>query len=123
MTDLISRADAIEAVRKVVIDNDVVDALKALPSAEYSKQLQTTLNGDLVSAEAVQGELVDEDGNKVPLDKDSYPLGSCWCNQCYEWIGGSDEYAMLTRAFAPHTGSTYEYEDEDESGEESEVEE
>lgn len=34
MTDLISRADAIEAVRKVVIDNDAVAALKELPSAE-----------------------------------------------------------------------------------------
>ena len=33
-SDLISRADAIEAVREVVIDNDAVEALKALPSAE-----------------------------------------------------------------------------------------
>lgn len=37
MNDLISRADAIEALRKVVVDNDVVDALKALPSAEYGE--------------------------------------------------------------------------------------
>ena len=30
--------------------------------------------------------------------------------------------AMLTRAFAPHTGrSTYEYEDDDESGEDGEA--
>ena len=34
MSDLISRADAIEAVREVVIDNDAVEALKALPSAD-----------------------------------------------------------------------------------------
>ena len=34
MSDRISRADAIEAVRKVVIDADAVEALKALPSAD-----------------------------------------------------------------------------------------
>ena len=33
-SDLISRAEAIEAVREVVIDNDAVEALKALPSAD-----------------------------------------------------------------------------------------
>lgn len=35
--DLISRADAIESVRKVVIDNDVVRVLSALPSADRPK--------------------------------------------------------------------------------------
>lgn len=47
---------------------------------------------EALSAEVTQGEWVDEDGNKVPLDKDGYPLGSCWCNQCHEWLVGSDEY-------------------------------
>lgn len=59
--DLISREDAIEAGNKIVEELSISsidwDALKcwakelfdALPSADYSKPLQTTLNGDLIS--------------------------------------------------------------------------
>lgn len=60
MTDLISRADAIDAVRKVVIDNDVVDALKALPSADavyietYRELYEKYVKLKHASAEAVQ---------------------------------------------------------------------
>lgn len=50
------------------------------------------------------GEWVDEDGNKVPLHKDGYPLGSCWCNQCHEWLVGSDEYAIKGN-FCPNCGA------------------
>lgn len=34
MTDYISRSDAIEAVQKVVLDAEAIEALKALPSAD-----------------------------------------------------------------------------------------
>ncbi len=54
-------------------------------------------------ADRSYGEWVDEDGNKVPLDKDGYPLGSCWCNQCHEWLVGSDEYAIKGN-FCPNCG-------------------
>ena len=99
MTDLISRADAIEAVAsadetngniKVFSGLAIIDILKALPSAD-----------------AEQGEWIDEDGNKVPLDKDGRPLGSCWCNQCHEWLVGSDEYAIKGN-FCPNCGARME---------------
>lgn len=56
-----------------------------------------------IPSKVVQGEWVDEDGNKVLLDKDGYPLGSCWCNQCHEWLVGSDEYAIKGN-FCPNCG-------------------
>lgn len=50
------------------------------------------------------GHWIDEDGNKVPLNKDGYPLGSCYCDQCHEWLVGSDEYAIKGN-FCPNCGA------------------
>jgi len=58
----------------------------------------------LISADRPKGEWVDEDGNKVPLHKDGYPLGNCYCNQCHEWLVGSDEYATKGN-FCPNCGA------------------
>lgn len=66
--DVISRADAIDAIPDTTADmfencrncklldrEQVIDILSALPSAEYSKPLQTTLNNDLISrADAIK---------------------------------------------------------------------
>lgn len=57
-----------------------------------------------VQADRPHGEWVDEDGNKVPLDRDGYPLGNCYCNQCHEWLVGSDEYAIKGN-FCPACGA------------------
>ena len=73
MSDLISRADAIETVQNLMANEDewyqeaFSKALKALPSAEYSKPLQTTLNGDLISkSDAIDGDLI---SRKVLMDR------------------------------------------------------
>lgn len=52
MTDLISRADAIEAVQKVVLDAEAIEALKALPSADAVPQLKQT--DTLIIADALR---------------------------------------------------------------------
>lgn len=76
---------------------------------EYVEALRMAI--DALQTEAVQGEWIDEDGNKVPLDKDGYPLGSCWCNQCHEWLVGSDEYAIKGN-FCPNCGAKMLREDD-----------
>ena len=61
-------------------------------------------NAPTVQADRPHGEWVDEDGNKVPLDRDGYPLGDCYCNQCHEWLVGSDEYTIKGN-FCPVCGA------------------
>lgn len=51
MSDLISRAEAIDAVKKVVIDNDVVSVLSALPSADAER-----LHGEWIDVKMDYGE-------------------------------------------------------------------
>lgn len=85
----------------------LIDA-NALMEYCSNQKTKTISNNDIarfptVQADRPHGEWVDEDGNKVPLDKDGYPLGSCWCNQCHEWLVGSDEYAIKGN-FCPNCG-------------------
>lgn len=51
-----------------------------------------------------KGKWIDEDGNNVPLHKDGYPLRSCYCNQCHEWLVASDEYEVKGN-FCPSCGA------------------
>lgn len=59
---------------------------------------------EVLSTNDIQGEWVDEDGNNVPLHKDGYPLRSCYCNQCHEWLVASDEYNVKGN-FCPNCGA------------------
>lgn len=59
---------------------------------------------EALSTNDIQGEWVDEDGNNVPLHKDGYPLRSCYCNQCHEWLVASDEYNVKGN-FCPCCGA------------------
>lgn len=78
MSDLISRADAIEAVREVVIDNDAVEALKALPSAniiefdftKHQPRVRNKVNDSLPSAEQVTSKLKNPCDSLLTDDKD-----------------------------------------------------
>ena len=80
--------------------SEVIETINELPSAEAVHKPDYSYEADMVrrlkeslSAKAVQGEWIDEDGNNVPLHKDGYTLKSCYCNQCHEWLVGSDEYS------------------------------
>jgi hypothetical protein len=81
MTDLISRADAIDAVRKVVIDNDVVDALKALPSA-----VATTVGdypNDVISRNALMEYCSNQKSKSVDNnDIARFPSAEADCSKC-----------------------------------------
>lgn len=98
---------AIEAMQNETVHDRLIDA-DALMEYCSNQKTKTISNNDIarfptIQADRSHGEWVDEDGNKVPLDKDGYPLGSCWCNQCHEWLVGSDEYAIKGN-FCPSCG-------------------
>lgn len=136
MTDYISRADAIEAVRKCVVESELLadwnkamesaqELLSALPSAEapkgdlISRQWLLEVYGDYIgdngeskynvplevvrqsikdapSAEAVQGEWIEED-----------EYGDLWvCDQC----GFANEYKIN---FCPNCGARMKGGDEE----------
>ena len=90
---------AIEALQTETISLSVAD--KIGEEREWLQEKVAELQEEI--ADRPHGEWVDENGNKVPLDKDGYPLGSCWCNQCHEWLVGSDEYAIKGN-FCPSCG-------------------
>ena len=89
MSDLISRADAIEAVREVVIDNDAVEALKALPSAE---QVTSKLNNPCDSLLTDDSAECKEQKSKLDLisraDVLKYPIRL----DHYDEVNGSREF-------------------------------
>ena len=87
-----------EAIKQII--NPPISGISAYP--KFTEALNIAI--EVLLAEVTQGEWVDEDGNKVPLDKDGYPLGSCWCNQCHEWLVGSDEYYTKGN-FCPSCGA------------------
>lgn len=59
---------------------------------------------EALSDDRPTGEWIDGDGNNVPLHKDGYTLRSCYCNQCHEWLVGSDEYSTKGN-FCPNCGA------------------
>ena len=89
--------DAIKWLIKPAVTSTEVSPIKAKELEAYNMAVEAL-------SDRPHGEWVDEDGNKVPLDKDGYPLGSCWCNQCHEWLVGSDEYAIKGN-FCPSCGA------------------
>ena len=99
MKDLISRADA---VKTVIRKCSPICAWK-VGTQKYPDCVVAEINA-LPSADAVQGEWIDENGNNVPLHKDGYPLRSCYCNQCHEWLVASDEYEVKGN-FCPNCGA------------------
>lgn len=106
--DLISRADAIEALGEeppVWCDEEYeiaerdqwradIEAIKSVPSADRPR-----------------GEWVDMNGNPVPLDEDGAPTNSCWCSECGEWLVASDEYSTRGN-FCPNCGADMRGENE-----------
>ena len=98
---------AIEALQSESTHCRLIDA-DALMEYCSNQKTKTISNNDIarfptIQADRLHGEWVDEDGNKVSLDKDGCPLSSCWCNQCGEWLVGSDEYAIKGN-FCPNCG-------------------
>ena len=85
---------------------DTYDEIHENTNYEIGYEQMTALDMaiEALSADAVQGEWVDEDGNNVPLHKDGYPLRSCYCNQCHEWLVASDEYEVKGN-FCPNCGA------------------
>lgn len=99
---------AIDALQVEPTHGRLIDA-DALMEYCSNQKTKTISNNDIARFPTVQidrlhGEWVDEDGNKVPLDKDGCSLGSCWCSQCGEWLVGSDEYAIKGN-FCPNCGA------------------
>lgn len=90
---------AIEALQAETVPLSIAD--KIGEERERLQEKVAELQEEI--ADRPHGEWVDENGNKVSLDKDGYPLGSCWCNQCHEWLVGSDEYAIKGN-FCPSCG-------------------
>lgn len=67
--------------------------------------VQNAIDGEPPELEKIPtGEWVDADGNKVRLDADGHPLGSCWCSNCGEWLVASDEYKVFGK-FCPNCGA------------------
>lgn len=92
--DLISRADAIEAIRtlqtfKLFEGDDMI----LIDKSEVQTELMT-----LPSAEKT-GKWVDDNGRPYK----GKPNGSCWCGKCGEWLVASDEYNVST-SYCPNCG-------------------
>ena len=51
-----------------------------------------------------EGEWIDDNGAKVPLDRDGYTTGWCQCSVCGDWLIASDEYEVRGR-YCPNCGS------------------
>ncbi len=51
-----------------------------------------------------EGEWIDDNGAKVPLDRDGYTTGMCRCSVCNDWLIASDEYEVRGR-YCPSCGS------------------
>lgn len=92
-----TREEAKLLLIRPIVSSTIISETKAREIEAYNMAVEA------LSVDRPYGEWVDEDGNKVPLDKDGYPLGSCWCNQCHEWLVGSDEYAIKGN-FCPNCG-------------------
>lgn len=85
------------------IDADAL--IDKLPTYYFGSPIHLLINdAPTIQVEQLHGEWVDENGNKVPLHKDGYPLGGCWCNKCHEWLVGSDEFATKGY-FCPNCGA------------------
>lgn len=74
--------------------NQAADALEAQQAriAELEAQLPK------------EGEWIDDNGAKVPLDRDGYTTGWCQCSVCGDWLIASDEYEVRGR-YCPNCGS------------------
>lgn len=118
MTDLISRADAIEAVQRVVLDAEAIEALKALPSAdteptvirsrtllptkdfnEWAKRIKEVnpnavvipCDAEVVSADVVQGKWIYKTNDESICEE--------WeCSKCGNWN-------FVKTDFCPHCGA------------------
>ena len=78
---------------------------------EYGRnQVADSIASDLEDIEpadvapVVHGKWIDYDGNKVQLNEHGETCGTCFCNQCGEWLVASDEYAVKGY-FCPNCGA------------------
>ena len=87
-------------------DKEAINLLSQMFLVQFTEEEFEALGMaiDALNNKRKTGHWIDENGNKVPLHKDGYPLGSCWCNQCNEWLVGSDEFATKGY-FCPNCGA------------------
>ena len=56
------------------------------------------------TVERPKGHWVNKKGEPVPFDKEGLPARSCWCSECGDWLGASDEYGVKGN-FCPNCGA------------------
>ena len=98
MDEYIRKQDAVEAAKHAWA--------KGLEPSQYIESLEPA---DVVPV--VHGKWIDHDGNKVQLNEHGETCGTCFCNQCGEWLVASDEYAVKGY-FCPNCGAKMDGGDE-----------
>lgn len=96
---------------------ELIAALRVEPFEVGSFGLARIMNqaADLIEAQAKRiekleaqmpkdGEWIDDNGAKVPIDRDGYTTGMCRCSVCGDWLIASDEYEVRGR-YCPNCGS------------------
>ena len=103
MSDYIRIEDAKDALQEKVFHNLTDEFYGAM---QVLDELQPA---DV--APVVHGKWIDYDGNKVQLNEHGETCGTCFCNQCGEWLVASDEYAVKGY-FCPNCGAKMDGGDE-----------
>ena len=96
MDEYIRKQDAVDVFNRAVQDVGILDA------DDIKTVFRMLSPAD--AAPVVHGKWIDHDGNKVQLNEHGETCGTCFCNQCGEWLVASDEYAVKGY-FCPNCGA------------------